>query len=150
LAKTYRSLAAWRSAMMAAQDRAGEAYEDLNAIEGIGPAVAEDILNFFAERHNREVLDRLAREVDVQDFAAPAAKSPVAGKTVVFTGTLERMTRNEAKARAEALGATVAGSVARETDLVVVGAEAGSKAAKARELGVKTLSEEDWLALIGG
>jgi len=149
LARTYRSPAVWRSAMKAARDHASEAYQDLNAIEGIGPAVAEDILNFFAERHNREVLDRLAREVEVEDFAAPAAKSPVAGKTIVFTGTLERMTRNEAKARAEALGATVAGSVSRKTDLVVVGAEAGSKAAKARELGVKTLSEEEWLALIG-
>ena len=150
LARTYRSLAAWRRAMMAAQDRTGEAYQDLNAIEGIGPAVAEDILNFFAEPHNREVLDQLAREVEVEDFAAPAAKSPIAGKTIVFTGTLERMTRSEAKARAEALGATVAGSVSKKTDLVVVGAEAGSKAAKARELGVKVLSEAEWLEMIGG
>ncbi|HUI19142.1 MAG TPA: NAD-dependent DNA ligase LigA, partial [Alphaproteobacteria bacterium] len=150
LAKTYRTLAGWRSAMAAAQDRESEAYQELIAIEGIGPAVAEDILGFFAERHNREVLDGLAREVEVETFVAPAQSSPIAGKTVVFTGTLERMTRNEAKARAEALGASVAGSVSKKTDYVVVGADAGSKAAKARELGVATLSEAEWLKLIGG
>jgi len=151
LARTYRTLPAWREAMMAAEDHASEAYQDLTNIEGIGPSVAEDILNFFAERNNLEVLDRLAREVTAEEFKAPrAASSPIAGKTVVFTGTLERMTRNEAKARAEALGATVAGSVSKKTDYVVMGAEAGSKAAKARELGVNILSEEEWLELIGG
>ncbi|MFI4989043.1 MAG: NAD-dependent DNA ligase LigA, partial [Alphaproteobacteria bacterium] len=150
LAKTYRTLAAWRHAMTEAQDRAGEAYQELTAIEGIGPAVADDILDFFGERHNREVLEALAREVKVEPFVPPAAASPIAGKTVVFTGTLERMTRNEAKARAETLGASVAGSVSQKTDYVVVGADAGSKAAKARALGVATLSEEEWLALIGG
>jgi len=150
LAKRYRTLAAWRHAMTAAQARESDAYLELTSVEGIGPAVAEDILGFFAERHNREVLEALAREVEVEPFVAPAASSPVAGKTVVFTGSLERMTRNEAKARAEALGASVAGSVSKKTDFVVVGADAGSKAAKARELGVRTLGEEEWLALIGG
>ncbi|HLI12683.1 MAG TPA: NAD-dependent DNA ligase LigA [Alphaproteobacteria bacterium] len=149
LAKTYRSLTTWRNAMMAAQERSGEAYQDLISIEGVGPSVAQDILDFFAERHNREVLDALARETTVEDFTAPRIRSRLAGKTVVFTGTLERMTRNEAKSRAEALGATVAGSVSRKTDFVVVGADAGSKAAKARELGVEILSEADWLTLIG-
>ncbi|HYB08748.1 MAG TPA: NAD-dependent DNA ligase LigA [Alphaproteobacteria bacterium] len=151
LARTYRTLPAWRQAMIVAEDHASEAYQDLTNIEGIGPSVAEDILNFFAERHNLEVLDRLSREVSAEEFKVPrTTSSPIAGKTVVFTGTLERMTRNEAKARAEALGATVAGSVSKKTDYVVMGADAGSKAAKARELGVEILSEEDWLRLIGG
>jgi DNA ligase (NAD+) len=150
LAKTYRSVETWRTAMAAAQDRESEAYRELTGIEGIGPAVAQDILDFFAEPHNRQVLDELAREVTVEAFTPPAAAtSPIAGKTVVFTGTLERMTRNEAKARAESLGASVAGSVSKKTDYVVVGADAGSKAAKASALGVKTLSESEWLELIG-
>ena len=89
-------------------------------------------------------------EVQPQDFEAPACESPVAGKTVVFTGTLATMTRGEAKARAEALGAKVAGSVSKRTDYLVLGAEAGSKARKAAELRVETLSEQAWLALIGG
>ena len=123
---------------------------DLINIDGIGPSVASDILAFVAEPHNREVLDDLESLLDVQAVAAPTAgASPVAGKTVVFTGTLARMTRNEAKARAESLGAKVAGSVSKKTDYVIVGADAGSKAKKAADLGVTTLSEEDWLAMIG-
>jgi DNA ligase (NAD+) len=150
LAKTYRRLETWQEAMVAAEDAESDAYRELTAIEGIGPAVAQDILDFFAEPHNRQVLDELAREVTVEDFTPPqAAASPVAGKTVVFTGTLERMTRSEAKARAEARGASVAGSVSKKTDYVVIGADAGSKAAKASALGVTTLSEDEWLALIG-
>ena len=97
------------------------------------------------------MLDALAGELAVEDFQAPAnAASPIAGKTVVFTGTLEAMTRGEAKARAEALGAKVAGSVSKRTDYVVVGADAGSKARKAAELGVTLLSEAEWLKLING
>jgi len=97
------------------------------------------------------VLDDLAGELTIEAFAAPAtADSPIAGKTVVFTGTLQTVGRSEAKAKAEALGAKVAGSVSKKTDYVVVGADAGSKAAKAEALGVATLSEEEWLALIGG
>ena len=96
------------------------------------------------------MLDDLESLLDVQAVAAPTAGvSPVAGKTVVFTGTLARMTRNEAKARAESLGAKVAGSVSKKTDYVIVGADAGSKAKKAADLGVAALSEEDWLAMIG-
>ena len=150
LARHYRSLAAWREAMTAAADPESDAYRELDSIDGIGPSVAADLIAFFAEPHNRAVLDDLANEVRVEDFAAPAkAGSPLAGKTIVFTGTLEKMTRSEAKARAEALGATVAASVSKKTDYVVAGADAGSKAAKARDLGVETLSEPDWLALIG-
>ena len=149
LAKQYGSLVAWRAAMDAARDEDSEAYGDLVNIDGIGPSVAGEIVAFFSEPHNREVLDDLAGQLTVQDFAAPAAASPISGKTVVLTGTLDSMTRGEAKARAEALGAKVAGSVSKKTDYVVVGADAGSKAKKAAELGVTMLSEQEWLELIG-
>jgi DNA ligase (NAD+) len=149
LARHYRSAAAWKAAMEeAAEAPEGEAYNELTNISQIGPSVAGDIAAFFQEAHNREALDDLLDEVTVEDVAAPATvSSPIAGKTVVFTGTLEKMTRQEAKSRAEALGANVAGSVSNKTDYVIVGADAGSKAAKAKELGVTTLSEEEWLAL---
>ena len=150
LARNYGTLAAWRAAMTAAADREGAAYADLVNIDAIGPKVAEDILAFFAEPHTRAVLDDLAAVVEVEEFAAPEGASPLAGKTVVFTGGLVTMTRAEAKARAEALGAKVAGSVSRNTDFVVVGSDAGSKAQKARDLGVQTLAEAEWLALAGG
>jgi len=151
LARHYHSLAAWRQAMEAARDRSGDAHADLVNIDQIGPAVAEDLIRFFEEPHNVAALDDLLQYVTVEDYAGPAAAeaSPLAGKTVVFTGTLDTMTRPEAKARAEALGAKVAGSVSKKTDYVVVGADAGSKAAKARELGVNTLKEKEWLELIG-
>ncbi len=149
LAREYGDLDALLAAMEKAQDRDSEAYRDLVNIDGIGPLVADDILGFFAEPHNIEVLRQLREEVTVEPFKAPTGESPLAGRTVVFTGTLSAMTRSEAKARAEALGARVAGSVSRKTDFVVVGADAGSKARKARELGVRTLSEEEWLELAG-
>ncbi|MGZ9091803.1 MAG: NAD-dependent DNA ligase LigA [Rhodoplanes sp.] len=150
LARHYRSLATWREAMTAAADPDSDAYRELDATNGIGPSLAADLIAFFAEPHNRAVLDDLAKEVRVKDFVPPAkAGSPLAGKTIVFTGTLEKLTRGEAKARAEALGATVAASVSTKTDYVVAGEDAGSKAAKARDLGIETLSEEEWLGLIG-
>ncbi len=150
LARQYGSLPAWRRAMTEAADPDSDAYRDLVNIDGVGPSVAADLIAFFAEDHNLGVLDDLDGQLTVADYAAPtAADSPVTGKTVVFTGTLETLTRNEAKARAEALGAKVAGSVSSKTDYVVVGADAGSKARKAADLGVKTLSEQEWLELIG-
>lgn len=150
LARHYLSFDALRKAMKEAQTIGSEARQDLGEINGIGPSMAEDLIEFFAEKHNQEVLDDLTKEVEVEDFVSVATtSSPITGKTVVFTGTLVRMTRNEAKARAESLGAKVAGSVSKKTDYVVIGEDAGSKAAKAAELGVQTLSEEDWLALIG-
>ncbi|MFO0996513.1 MAG: NAD-dependent DNA ligase LigA [Alphaproteobacteria bacterium] len=151
LARHYGTLKAWQAAMAAAaKDRESEAYAELDAIDGIGPSVAADILAFFAERHNQTVLDALAGEVKVTEVKAPSASgSPVAGQTVVFTGTLEKMTRNEAKARAEALGAKVAGSVSKKTDLVVAGPGAGSKLKDAQKFGVKVISEAEWLDLIG-
>ncbi|MBI1776989.1 MAG: NAD-dependent DNA ligase LigA [Proteobacteria bacterium] len=150
LARHYGTLEAWRKAMEEAQDQSSEAFTDLDAIDQIGPSLATDLLAFFAEQHNRETLDQLKHLVAVEPFVQPRTTgSPVAGKTVVFTGTLVEMTRSEAKARAESLGAKVAGSVSKKTDYLVVGADAGSKAAKAAELGVKTLSEQEWLTLIG-
>jgi len=149
LAKNYGSLAAWREAMMAAQDPESPAYHELDNIEGIGPSVATDIIAFFGEAHNLEVLDDLTAEVSVQDFVQPkTADSPIAGKSVVFTGELTAMTRSEAKARAESLGAKVASSVSKKTDYVIIGADAGSKATKAKELGLTILSEEEWLKLV--
>ena len=151
LARHYKSLERWRRDMIAAKDPGSEAWQTLNDVHGIGEDMATDIVGFFAEPHNRKLMDELLKEIEVADFEVPkTAHSKVAGKTVVFTGTLTSMTRTEAKARAEALGANVAGSVSKKTDYVVVGEEAGSKAEKAKELGVKMLSEQEWLDLIGG
>jgi DNA ligase (NAD+) len=149
LARHYRSLARWRSAMEAAQEAASEARTGLVDIHGIGEDMAADIIGFFAEPHNRSVLDDLAREIMVLDYAAPAqrAASPLAGKTIVFTGSLDNMSRSEAKARAEALGANVTSAVSAKTDYVVAGADPGSKATKAAALGVTLLDEAAWLAL---
>jgi len=150
LARNYGSFATFQKAMREATDREGPAYQDLTNIDGIGPSMAEDIITFFSEPHNMDEVEDLETQLTITDFQAPTISgSPVAGKTVVFTGSLERMTRNEAKARAESLGAKVAGSVSKKTDYVVVGADAGAKARKAEELGVTTLSEDEWLAMIG-
>jgi len=152
LARNYTSLAALRTAMTEAADPDSEAYRRLVDINGIGEDTAADIVGFFAEPRNLAVLDDLTAHVTVQNFSAPKAETggALAGKTVVFTGTLVELTRNEAKARAEALGANVTGSVSAKTDLVVVGADAGSKAAKAEQLGVRTVTEAEFLVLIGG
>lgn len=113
--------------------------------------MADDLIGFFGEAHNREVLEDLLRYVSPEPFvAADTSGSPVAGKTVVFTGALERMTRDEAKARAERLGARVAGSVSGKTDYVVAGADAGSKLKKATDMGVTVLSEDEWIDLCSG
>jgi len=152
LALHYRTYKDWRAAMdAAAKDRESGAWRDLTSIDQIGPSVAGEIADFFAEPHNTKAVDDLfAQLTRIEDFAGPSASSPVAGKTVVFTGALETMSRDEAKARAQALGAKVAGSVSAKTDYVVAGADAGSKLTKAAELGVKVLSEQEWLTLIGG
>ena len=150
LARHYGSVGACRTAMEAARAGDAEALAELDNIHGIGPAVARSILDFFAQPHNLEVLDDLMREVQVEaPPVASTAGSPLAGKTIVFTGMLESMSRAEAKATAETLGAKVAGSVSRSTDFVVVGADAGSKAKRASELGITTLSEAEWQRLAG-
>ena len=136
--------------MQKAKGPDSETYVELDSIEGIGASMADDIAGFFAEPHNRKILDDLDNEVTVADFKSTTVKSAVTGKTVVFTGALETMTRDEAKAKAEKLGAKVAGSVSKNTDYVVVGADAGSKAKKAAELGVTMLTEHEWAKLTGG
>jgi DNA ligase (NAD+) len=148
LARHYHSLEAWRAAMIAAYIIGSEAREELGSIQGIGPAIAEELVEFFAEPRNLSALDDLAGEVSPLPVEeASAEDSPFAGKTMVFTGTLEKMTRDEAEALAERLGAKVTKSVSKKTDFVVVGADAGSKAAKAAELGVKTLTEAEWVEM---
>ena len=127
----------------------GEGEAAFEGIDGIGPAVIEALRDFFTEPHNEKELDRLLEQVTPTPMEAVETTSPVSGKTVVFTGSLEAFTRDEAKAQAERLGAKVSGSISKKTDLVVAGPGAGSKLAKARELGVEVLTEEEWLALIG-
>jgi DNA ligase (NAD+) len=148
LARNYGTAAAFLKAMRAASDRDGEAFAELNSIEGIGPTVAAAIADFFDERHNVTVVTDLLKEVSPEPLEAVDHASPISGKIVVFTGTLEKMTRSEAKASAERLGAKVAGSVSKKTDYVVAGPGAGSKLKEATALGVAVLSEEEWLKLI--
>ncbi|PWC33738.1 NAD-dependent DNA ligase LigA [Azospirillum sp. TSO35-2] len=152
LATRHGTLADWRAAMERAVGQApGPAWLELVATPDVGEVAAEELAGFFAEERNLAIVRGLADRLTVLAAEAPkAGNSPVAGKTVVFTGTLEKMTRSEAKARAESLGAKVAGSVSGKTDYLVAGADAGSKAAKAKELGVEILTEEEWLARIGG
>ena len=150
LARHYGSFGHWRDQMLAATTIGSDERLTLGSILGIGPSIAVELADFFGEKRNVDALDELARELTIEDAAqAEAADSPVAGKTVVFTGTLETMTRPEAKARAESLGAKVTDSVSKKTDIVVVGADAGSKARKAAELGVKTVTEAEWRELVG-
>ncbi|KQV28318.1 aromatic ring-opening dioxygenase LigA [Rhizobium sp. Root1203] len=151
LARSYGAYEAFETAMREAAQLSGDAWNDLNAIEGIGEIVARAIVEFYKESRNVEVISRLLAEVTPEAAEQPVTSgSPVAGKTVVFTGSLEKFTRDEAKARAESLGAKVAGSVSKKTDILVAGPGAGSKLDKARELGVQTMDEDEWLALIGG
>ena len=152
LAKAYGSWAPFRAAIEVASrgGRGSEAYVDIDNIEGIGAVVVDALIGFIGETHNVEVLDALLKEIDVQPYERVAvAASPITGKTVVFTGTLTKLTRGEAKAQAERFGAKVAGSVSKKTDYVVAGADAGSKLDTARELGITVLTEDEWLALIG-
>jgi len=148
LARHYGTWAAFEAAMTAAAPGSAE-RDDLLSINGVGEVMATSLAASFANAAERALIDRLVAHLEVEEAARASAESPVAGKTVVFTGTLERMTRAEAKARAEALGARVAGSVSAKTDLLVAGPGAGSKAKKAAELGIETVDEDGWLALIG-
>jgi DNA ligase (NAD+) len=156
LARHYLTLKNWCRAMGAAVDPDSEAREDLLSINGIGESMAEDIVSFFREPQNQEVLNKLCSPrnnneslVTVRDFEPLTMASPVSGKTVVFTGKMETMSRSEAKARAERMGANVASSVSRKTDYVVTGPGAGSKEKEARNLGLTILSEREWLDLVG-
>ena len=151
LSKAYGTWGALRTAIEAAArgGRDSEAYQEIDNIEGIGETAVDALIDFWSEPHNVKVLDDLLAEVEVLPFERIIAKqSTVTGKTVVFTGTLTKLTRDEAKAQAERLGAKVAGSVSKKTDYVVAGTEAGTKLEAARALGVTVLSEDDWIELI--
>jgi DNA ligase (NAD+) len=143
IARHYRTIDAFLDGT-----KVENAREELESLEGIGGIVAEAICDFFGEKHNVKALDRLLAWLDVTAMAAPAKSSPVSGKTVVFTGTLEKMTRQEAKARAESLGAKVSGSVSAKTDIVVAGPGAGSKLKDAQKHNVQVMDEDSWLKLI--
>ena len=151
LAKTYGSLPNWLQRMQEAAPESGPAWEELLSIDGVGPAVAHDLVAFVAEPHNRQVMTDLAAALTITPWTAAAhTTSPFTGKTVVFTGTLTRMGRAEAKARAEAHGAKVASSISRKTDFLIAGEAAGSKLKEAASLGVQVLSEEEWLQMLTG
>jgi DNA ligase (NAD+) len=150
LARQYGSFENWFAQMRAATQIGSDERLELGSISGIGPTIAEELTDFFGEDRNIAAVKELADELTIEDVVrADAADSPIDGKTVVFTGTLETMTRPEAKARAESLGAKVTDSVSKKTDFVVVGADAGSKARKAAELGVRTMTEAEWRDLVG-
>ncbi|MCX7371623.1 MAG: NAD-dependent DNA ligase LigA [Alphaproteobacteria bacterium] len=149
LARHYHSLAEWRVKMEAARIIGSEAREELGVIQGIGPAIAQELVDFFDEQRNVAALDALCAHVAPADAPVADAVSALAGKTIVFTGTLEKLSRQEAEARAESLGAKVTKSVSKKTDIVVVGADAGSKAAKAAELGVQVATEAEFRAMAG-
>ncbi|WP_425038938.1 NAD-dependent DNA ligase LigA [Primorskyibacter sp. S187A] len=150
LARHFGSWSAFEAAAIAAHEPGSEAREDLLSVDGVGEVMANALTATFHQTAERASIDRLVAELEIVDAEQPyQSDSPVAGKTIVFTGSLEKMTRAEAKARAEALGAKVSGSVSAKTTLLVAGPGAGSKAKKAAELGIETLDEDEWLALIG-
>jgi len=150
LAERYETWDSFVEAVRQASTGApGEDFLALSAVDGVGPVAAQSIATFFREAHNRALVEALVAELDeITPLAKPKTDTAVAGKTVVFTGALERMTRDEAKAQAEALGAKVASSVSKKTDIVVAGPGAGSKLKTAADLGVQVLTEEEWLELV--
>lgn len=149
LAARYGALEVLRTAMIEAQDHESEAYSNLIDIDGVGAVMADDLIGFFAEDHNLEILKGLSDHLAIKPYEqAQNVESPVSGKSVVFTGKLIQLSRQEAKAKAESLGAKVAGSVSKKTDYVVAGEDSGSKLKKAQELGVTVLNEDEWLELI--
>ncbi|HTB04696.1 MAG TPA: NAD-dependent DNA ligase LigA [Bradyrhizobium sp.] len=150
LARGYGSWQAFHDACLRVADGDEEAMAEMDAIDQIGETVIASIKAYFGESHNRGIVERLTREVTILDTEKPKSNSVIAGKTVVFTGALEKMTRDEAKATAERLGAKAAGSVSKKTDYVVAGPGAGSKLAEAKKHGVEVLTEDEWLKLVGG
>jgi len=150
LARAYGSWDAFHTAALAAAKGDADTRAEMDNIDQIGDTVIDAVAAYFGEKHNRQIVERLTMELDgIEDAERPASESAVAGKTVVFTGSLERLTREEAKAMAERLGAKVANSVSKRTDYVVAGPGAGSKLGKAREAGVTVLNEDEWLELVG-
>ena len=149
LARGYGSWQAFHDACLSIARGDAETRAEMDNLDQIGETVIDSIAAYFGEGHNRGIVERLTKQVQILDAEKPAADSAVAGKTVVFTGALEKMTREEAKAMAERLGAKVAGSVSQKTDYVVAGPGAGSKLGKAKDLGVAVLSEDEWFDLVG-
>ncbi|HEV3499291.1 MAG TPA: NAD-dependent DNA ligase LigA [Bradyrhizobium sp.] len=150
LARGYGSWKAFHDACLRVAEGDEEAIAEMDALDQIGDTVIASIKAYFGESHNRGIVERLTREVTILDAEKPKSNSAIAGKTVVFTGALEKMTRDEAKAKAERLGAKVSGSVSKKTDYVVAGPGAGSKLTEAKKHGVEVLTEDEWLKLIGG
>jgi DNA ligase (NAD+) len=148
LARGYGTWSAFHDACLKLAKGDEETKEEMDALDQIGDTVIESLHEYFGEAHNRKRIERLAAQVKILDAEKPRSDSPIAGKTVVFTGTLEKMTRDEAKASAERLGAKVSGSVSKKTDYVVAGPGAGSKLAEAKKHGVKVLTEDEWAELI--
>jgi DNA ligase (NAD+) len=148
LARGYGSWNDFHDAALKIAKGDEETRQDMDNIDQIGITVVDAVAAYFGESHNRAAVDRLVKQVKILDAEKPKKDSPIAGKTVVFTGSLEKMTRDEAKATAERLGAKAAGSVSKKTDYVVAGPGAGSKLKDAQKHGVKVLSEDEWLALI--
>jgi len=149
LARGYGSWEAFHDACLKVAKSDEEAIAEMDALDQIGDTVIQSIAAYFGESHNRGIVERLTREVTILDAEKPKSNSVIAGKTVVFTGSLEKMTRDEAKAMAERLGAKAAGSVSKKTDYVVAGPGAGSKLAEAQKHGVTVLTEDEWLKLVG-
>jgi DNA ligase (NAD+) len=149
LARGYGSWSAFHEACLKVSAGDLETRAEMDNLDQIGETVIESIAAYFGEQHNRGIVERLTAQVRILDAERPVADSVVAGKTVVFTGSLEKMTRDEAKAMAERLGAKVAGSVSQKTDYVVAGPGAGSKLGKAKDLGVAVLTEDEWFDLVG-
>jgi DNA ligase (NAD+) len=150
LARGYGSWEAFHHACLTVAKGDEEAIAEMDALDQIGDTVIKAIAAYFGESHNRGIVERLTRQVTILDAEKPKSNSAIAGKTVVFTGSLEKMTRDEAKAMAERLGAKVSGSVSKKTDYVVAGPGAGSKLAEAQKHGVPVLTEDEWLKLVGG
>ena len=137
-----------QAALLEAKSHMGETWADLISVDGMGESAAGSLVDFFNAPKQLGLIENLLREISITDAKPPASDSPVAGKVVVFTGKLERFSRDEAKARAASLGAKVSGSVSAKTDILVAGPGAGSKLKKAADLGVKTMTEDQWLDLI--
>jgi len=149
LARGYGSWQAFHRACIDVVAGDAETRAEMDNLDQIGDTVIDAIAAYFGEKHNRGIVERLTAQVNILDAEKPASNSTITGKTVVFTGSLEKMTREEAKAMAERLGAKVAGSVSKRTDYVVAGPGAGSKIGKARDAGVAILTEDEWFKLVG-
>lgn len=151
LAERFGDWSMFQAAAKAAlSEMPGEEFREISSVDAVGPVAARMVAEFFGEEHNRAKVDALLAELSVIPAERPKTDTAVAGKTIVFTGSLEKMTRDEAKAQAEALGAKVSGSVSKKTDLVVAGPGAGSKLKTATDLGIQVMTEDEWLAMVGG